>query len=331
MRNRVMISAPYMQPVVDRFRASFEEQGIDVFVPPVHERLEEDELLLLTGDVDGVICGDDRFTRRVLERAQRLKVISKWGTGIDSIDKDACRDLGIRLCNTPNAFTVPVADSTFAYLLAFARRTFEMDQAMKAGEWDKIPGVTLAESTLGVIGLGNIGREVARRARAFGMRVIGCDPVAPPAQFIGASGIEMTSLERVLRESDFVTLHTDLNPTSRHLINANTLHAMKRTAVLINTSRGPVVHEAALIDALQHGRLAGAGLDVFEFEPLSTRSPLRSMRNVLIAPHNSNSSPAAWERVHQSTIRNLINGLKEVERWQPSDAKMFSESLRLPA
>lgn len=324
MKQRVMISAPYMQPVVERFRTAFEEQGIEIFVPPVHERLEEAELLLLTGDVDGVICGDDRFTRRVLERAPRLKVISKWGTGIDSIDRDACRDLGIRLCNTPNAFTIPVADSTFAYLLAFARRTFEMDTAMKAGEWEKIPGVSLAESTLGIIGVGNIGREVARRARAFGMRVLGCDPVAPPPEFVGASGIEMTSLERVLRESDFVTLHTDLNPTSRHLINANTLRAMKPSAVLINTSRGPVVHEAALIDALQNGRLAAAGLDVFEFEPLPERSPLREMKNVLIAPHNTNSSPAAWERVHQSTIRNLFNGLKEVERWT-------SESLRLPA
>ena len=319
-----MISAPYMQPVVDRFASTFAQAGIDIFVPPVNERLEEAELLLLTGDVDGVICGDDRFSRRVLERAPRLKVISKWGTGIDSIDRDACRDLGIRLCNTPNAFTIPVADSTFAYLLAFSRRTFEMDTAMKAGEWDKIPGVTLAESTLGVVGVGNIGREVARRARAFGMRVLGCDPVAPPPEFVAASGIEMVPLERLLRESDFVTLHTDLNATSRHLINANTLHAMKPSAVLVNTSRGPVVHEAALIDALKHGRLAGAGLDVFEFEPLPLNNELRSMKNVLIAPHNSNSSPAAWERVHQNTVRNLINGLKEVERWT-------SESLRLPA
>jgi D-3-phosphoglycerate dehydrogenase / 2-oxoglutarate reductase len=319
-----MISAPYMQPVVDRFASTFAQAGIDIFVPPVSERLEEAELLLLTGDVDGVICGDDRFSRRVLERASRLKVISKWGTGIDSIDREACRDLGIRLCNTPNAFTLPVADSTFAYLLAFARRSFEMDVAMKAGDWQKIPGVTLAESTLGVVGVGNIGREVARRARAFGMRVLGCDPVAPPPEFVAASGIEMVPLERLLRESDFVTLHTDLNATSRHLINANTLHAMKPSAVLINTSRGPVVHEAALIDALKHGRLGGAGLDVFEFEPLPQNNELRAMKNVLIAPHNSNSSPAAWERVHQNTIRNLINGLKEVERWT-------SESLRLPA
>lgn len=324
MRDRVMISAPYMQPVVDRFMPAFEEANLDVFVPPVNERMEVEDLLPLIGDVDGVICGDDRFTRRVLERAPRLKVISKWGTGIDSIDQAACRDLGIRVCNTPNAFTIPVADSTFAYMLAFARRTFEMDTAMKSGKWEKIPGFSLGEKTLGVIGVGNIGREVTRRARAFGMKVLGCDPVAPPAEFVGATGIEMTTLDRVLRESDLITLHTDLNPTSQHLISYEAIAKMKQTAIVINTSRGPVVHEAALIEALKAGRIAAAALDVFEHEPLPQSSPLRTMNNVLIAPHNTNSSPAAWERVHQNTIRNLINGLKEVRRWT-------NESLRLPA
>jgi D-3-phosphoglycerate dehydrogenase len=324
MKDRVMISAPYMQPVVDRFRPAFEEANLDVFVPPVNERMEVEDLLPLIGDVDGVICGDDRFTRRVLERAPRLKVISKWGTGIDSIDQQACRDLGIRVCNTPNAFTIPVADSVFAYMLAFARRTFEMDSAMKAGEWEKIPGFSLGEKTLGIIGVGNIGREVTRRARAFGMKVLGCDPIAPPPEFVGATGIEMTTLDRVLHESDILTLHTDLNATSQHLINFETLAKMKPTAILINTSRGPVVHESALVEALQACQIAAAALDVFEHEPLPLNSPLRSMKNVLIAPHNSNSSPAAWERVHVNTIRNLINGLREVRRWT-------NESLRLPA
>lgn len=324
MKDRVMISAPYMQPVVDRFLQTFEEANLDIFVPPVNERMEVEDLLPLIGDVDGAICGDDRFTRRVLERAPRLKVISKWGTGIDSIDQQACRDLGIRVCNTPNAFTVPVADSVFAYVLAFARRTFEMDSEMKSGKWEKLPGFTLSEKTLGVIGVGNIGREVTRRARAFGMRVLGCDPVDPPPEFLGATGIEMTSLDRVLRESDLITLHTDLNPTSHHLVNFEALAKMKSTAIVINTSRGPVVHEQALISALQAGQIAAAALDVFEHEPLPASSPLRSMKNVLIAPHNSNSSPAAWERVHINTIRNLINGLREVRRWT-------NESLRLPA
>jgi D-3-phosphoglycerate dehydrogenase len=314
-RWNVIVSAPYLQPVLDRFLPALRDAGINPIVPVVHERLSEDELLPIVGDADGVICGDDRFTRRVLTAARRLKVISKWGTGIDSIDRDACRDLGIRVCNTPGAFTQPVADSVFGYLLAFARRQPWMDRQMKQGIWDKIPGRTLGESTLGVIGVGDIGREVTRRARAFGMTVLGCDPRQPPEDFVAATGIEMTARDDLLRRSDFVTLHTDLNPTSHHLIDERALSQMKSTAVLINTSRGPVVHEAALVDALKARRIAGAGLDVFEVEPLPLDSPLMGMENVMLAPHNSNSSPAAWERVHHNTIRNLLRGLEEVQRW----------------
>ena len=137
-----------MQPVLDRFRPMLEQKGCDLVVPVVHERLEERELLEVIEDIDGVICGDDRFTRRVLERAGKLKIISKWGTGIDSIDQQACADLGIRIGNTPNAFTIPVADSVFAYMLSFARQTPWMDQHMKAGRWEKIPGKTLGECTI---------------------------------------------------------------------------------------------------------------------------------------------------------------------------------------
>ncbi len=314
MTYRVMISAPYMQPVIDRFAAELREAGCDFFCPTVHERLEESDLLKLIGDVDAIVCGDDRLSRRVLESAPRLRVISKWGTGIDSIDKEACRDLGIRLCNTPNAFTIPVADSTFSYMLAFARRSFEQSELMRKGAWDKIPGVTLAESTVGIVGVGAIGREVARRASVFGARVLGCDPTEPSPRFIAETGIEMIGLESLLRQSDFVTLHTDLNPSSRHLMNRETIALMKRSAILINTSRGPVVKEIDLIEALERGMIAGAGLDVFEHEPLPLASPLRRMSNVMCASHNSNSSPAAWERVHRSTLDQLYKGLREVHR-----------------
>jgi len=139
----------------------------------VNERLSEAELIPIIGDVHGVICGDDRFTRKVLGAAKKLRVISKWGTGIDSIDREAAHEMGIRICNTPNAFTTPVADSVMAAILCFARRTPWMDRAMKSGEWKKIPGVSLGECTLGIIGVGNIGRALARRAGGFGMMVLG--------------------------------------------------------------------------------------------------------------------------------------------------------------
>ena len=306
----ILLSAPYMLPSVERFRPVFSRYGLELIVPEVHERLEEADLLKYAGQFDGAICGDDRYTPRVLEAcAPRLKVISKWGTGVDSIDQPACARLGIQLKRTPNAFTLPVADSVLGYILAFARRQPWMDREMKAGKWEKIPGKALNEQVLGIVGVGAIGKAVARRARAFGMKVLGTDIVEIDHVFVTESGIEMTTLENLLARADFISVNCDLNPSSLHIINAATLAHVQPTAVLINTARGPLVKEADLVAALQARKLAGAALDVFEVEPLPLDSPLLKMDNVLLAPHNSNSSPAAWERVHWNTIKNLLDGL----------------------
>ncbi len=307
---KVLLTAPYMLPYLDRFQPLFDHYQIELITPPVEERMEEEALLPFAGQVDGAICGDDRYSARVLARfATRLKVITKWGTGIDSIDRQAASGLGIQVRNTPNAFTLPVSDTVLGYILAFARRLPWMDAAMKTGIWQKIPGRSLSECTLGVIGVGNIGKAVLRRARAFGMRLLGNDivPIAP--DFLLENGVEMTSLADLMRRADFISVNCDLNPTSFHIINSTSLGCCQPHAVLINTARGPLVDEPALVAALQSGKIAGAALDVFEIEPLPLDSPLRRMDNVLIAPHNSNSSPSAWERVHWNTIRNLLDGL----------------------
>jgi D-3-phosphoglycerate dehydrogenase len=306
----ILLSAPYMLLSLARFQPVLEKYGLEVISPEVHERLEEMDLLKYAGQFDGAICGDDRFTERVLERcAPRLKVISKWGTGIDSIDAAACDRLGIKLFRTTNAFTLPVADTVIGYLLAFARRQPWMDKAMKANIWEKLPSRALHECTLGIIGIGNIGKALTRRARAFGMTVLGNDIVEIDHVFIAETGIRMAPLEALLSASDFVSVNCDLNPSSYHLFNARTLKLMCQDAVLINTARGPIVDEPALVEALKAGTIGGAALDVFEVEPLPVDSPLKKMDNVLLAPHNSNSSPAAWERVHWNTIKNLVEGL----------------------
>lgn len=310
MKPTILLSAPYMIPFKDRFIPVLESFGIEVIVPEVHERLSEEEILVFSGKIDGVICGDDRFTKRVIDAClPRLKVISKWGTGIDSIDKVYANSVGVMVGNTPNAFTLPVSDSVIGYILAFARRLPWMDAAMKSGEWNKIPGKSLSECTLGVIGVGNVGRAVVRRAKVFGMSILGNDIRDIEPDFILEQGLEMVSLEELLSHSDFVSVNCDLNPTSFHLINSNTLSFMKPESVLINTARGPIVDEKALIDKLQAGEIAGAALDVFEVEPLPHNSPLLKMENVMLAPHNSNSSPQAWERVHWNTVKNLLVGL----------------------
>jgi len=196
------------------------------------------------------------------------------------------------------------------YILAFARQLPWMDQQMKGGTWHKIPGRSLSESVLGIIGFGNIGRAVARRARSFGMEVMANDILEIDDAVIAELGVRMVEKEELLQSSDFVSLNCDLNETSRHLTNGRTLGLMKPSAVLINTARGPLIDEPALIAALEAGIIAGAALDVFEHEPLPQDSPLRRMSNVMLAPHNSNSSPTAWKRVHENTIDNLFGVLE---------------------
>jgi D-3-phosphoglycerate dehydrogenase len=308
---KVLISAPYMQPVPDKYREILENNGVEIVVPKVNERLSEAELLKLISECDGVICGDDRFTERVFRAAPRLKVISKWGTGIDSIDRTAAEAHGVAVRNTPNAFTVPVADTVLGYMLCFARRLPWMDKGMKHGMWDKIPGASLSELTLGVIGVGNIGKAVLKRASAFGMTLLGHDIVDVPGSFIESVGVRMVSKDVLLREADMVSVNCNLNPTSYHLLGERDFSMMKATAIVINTARGPLIDEKALVDALRTKRIAGAALDVFEEEPLPPDSPLRSFDNVMLAPHNSNSSPAAWERVHENTVNNLLEELKK--------------------
>lgn len=306
----VLVSAPYIIPIIDRFQHVFEEHLLKLIIADVHERLSEEQVLAYAGQFDGTLCGDDQYTARVLEAcAPRLKVISKWGTGIDSIDQQTARRLGIKVHRTPNAFTLPVADTVLGYILAFARQHPWMDRDMKAGKWEKIPGRSLSECTLGVVGIGNIGKAVIRLGRAFGMQILGNDIIEIDPDFVLDNGVGMTSLDDLLRRSDFVSLNCDLNPTSYRLINALSMRLMKPTAVIINTSRGTIIDEQALIEALQSGTIAGAALDVFEEEPLPLESPLRQMETVILAPHNANSSPAAWERVHWNTIRNLLDGL----------------------
>jgi D-3-phosphoglycerate dehydrogenase len=306
---KVMVSAPYMQPVIDRFRKLFEEKGIELAIPLVDERMEENELLDWIGDVDGVICGDDRFTEQVLEEAPKLKVISKWGTGIDSINQEACHERGITVCNTPDAFSIPVADSVIGYVLCFARNLPFMDRAMKKGRWEKKSGRALHECTLGIIGVGDVGSVVAERAASFGMTVLGNDIEPVDEKVVDKANMNLMEKEELLQQSDFVSLNTDLNETSHHLMSDEQFRMMGDEAVLINASRGPVVDETALIAALQANQIGGAALDVFEEEPLPAGSPLRQIDNVMLASHNANSSPKAWSHVHKNTIKNLLEEL----------------------
>lgn len=307
---KVLITAPYMLPVVDRFADFFAENGIEATKADVEERMEEADLLPVIGEYDGIVCGDDRITPKVLDAAPKLKVISKWGTGIDSIDSDAAAKRGIRVCRTVDAFTNPVADSVMGYILSFARRLPWMDARMKGRLWGKIEGRALNECTIGVIGVGATGSATLRRATPFGATLLGTDTREIHPGHLASLNVKMVDLDTLLGNSDFVCVHCELNDSSYHLLSTDQFSRMRNTAVLINLARGPIVDEPALVAALKAGEIAGAALDVFEDEPLPPSSALLEMDNVMLAPHNSNSSPKAWERVHWSTLHQLVDGLK---------------------
>lgn len=305
----VLVSAPYFQLEFENYKSELISKGINCTLPHVVERLEETELLNIIGGFDGMLCGDDRITAKVLDAAQRLQVIVKWGTGTDSIDKEYARTKGIPVYNTPNAFTEPVSDSAIALMLSFARQLIPSDRILKQGGWGKKLGFCLCEKKLGIIGVGNIGRAVARKAKGFDIKIFGNDIRQIPADVTAKLGIEIVSLERLLAESDIISINCDLNPTSYHLIGSKQFALMKPEAILINTARGPIVSEPDLIEVLSSGKIAGAGLDVFEEEPLPPDSPLRSFDNCILSAHSTNGSRHFWQKVHRNSLDRLYEGL----------------------
>jgi D-3-phosphoglycerate dehydrogenase / 2-oxoglutarate reductase len=311
MKYKVLISAPHLQPHIKDYMHIFRENDIEVVVPEVRERLSESELLNLMDDIDGVIAGDDKFTEKVLRSSPKLRVISKWGTGIDSMDKEAAKKLGIVIRNIPGAFNEPVGDHVMAFILSFARRIPWINDQMHDGKWQTVQCMSLMGKTLGVIGVQNTGKAVLQRGRGFQMKLLGHDVAKMPKEFIEETGVTMVDKKTLLKESDFVSLNCNLNPTSYHIMGKEEFAMMKPTAYFINAARGPLVDEPALIEALEKGQIAGAGLDVFEEEPLPLDNPLLKMENVLLSPHNANSSLDHAKRVHEISIANLLEELKK--------------------
>lgn len=241
--------------------------------------------------VEGVVVRTAPFTREIIEAAKDLKVIARHGVGVDNIDIQAATEHGIYVLNTPNANAVSVAEHTLVAMGALAKRVLPMDKGTRAGEWEirnEYKAVDLDGKTLGLVGIGRIGTMVARKAQgAFNMKVIAFDPYAKP-EVAQQNGITLvSSVDAVFKEADVVSLHTPLTPETRHTVNQARLSLMKPTAFLINFSRGEVVDEAALYDALKNERIAGAALDVFEEEPAAASNPLFELPNVLVSPHSA--------------------------------------------
>jgi D-3-phosphoglycerate dehydrogenase / 2-oxoglutarate reductase len=306
MSRRVLVSCVQMQRELHKYESEFAARGIELVVPEVVQQLFEDELLEIMPEIDGVIVGDDQFTATVLESSPRLRILSKWGVGTDCIDKEAAARLGIAVTNTPGVFADEVADVATCYILMLARGLHRVDAAVRAGTWLKVEGESLRGKVLGVVGLGSIGRAVTGRGAALGMEVVGCDPVEEAQVAAEQAGVRVATLEDVLADADYLVLCCPLTPQTHHLIDAKALAAMKLGARLVNVARGPIVDEPALVEALQGGHLAGAGLDVFEVEPLPAVSPLHSMPQVILGAHNGSNTKEAVERTSRLAVANLL-------------------------
>jgi D-3-phosphoglycerate dehydrogenase len=276
---------------------------------------DEEGLIAATRDADAILVVRAQLTRRVIENLRRCRLILRKGVGYDTIDVAAATEHGIPVCTLPDIWTDEVANHTLALLLGCNRRLLTLDRAMRSGGWRSFSQThtgQLRGETLGIIGLGRIGSAVARRVLPFGMEVIAYDPyIAEPPPDTGARLVP--ALEALLSASDYVSVHTPLAPDTFHLIGEAQLRQMKPTAYLINTARGPIIDEAALVRALREGWIAGAGIDAFEQEPPAPSDPLLTLDNVILTPHNAFYSDPAVARMHRRSAEEVIEALSG--RW----------------
>jgi D-3-phosphoglycerate dehydrogenase len=267
-----------------RLKSDLEAQVGHVTYNPTGKPLTSSEVAALLPSVDGYIAGLDAIDRAALDRADRLKVISRYGVGVDNVDLEACKEKGIIVTNTPGANSVSVAELALGLMLALARQIPEAAQSVQQGKWPRLSGLSLEGKTVGILGLGAIGKQLARRLSGFDCRILAYDPFADDA-YAEENGIDLKSLDAVVSEADFLSLHLPLTAETRGMVNDAFLAKMKKGSYLINTARGEVVDEGALLRALESGHLRGAGLDAFVIEPPEPANPLLHLPQVIATPH----------------------------------------------
>jgi D-3-phosphoglycerate dehydrogenase len=306
---RILLTTTSFQDTPGEHHAMLQREGFDI----VRERgpLPEKRMLELAGDFDGLLCGDDAITRAVIEKSlPRLKVISKYGIGLDKVDVPAATELKVPVTFCPGVNHTTVAEHMFALLLAIYRDVVSECNFVKSGNWKRLTGHELLGKTIGIVGLGRIGKEVALRARAFGMNVLGFDKFWDDAFAAQHQVTRMTEVDDLVRAADIVTLHVNLSDETRHLINAARLALMKPDAVLINTARGELVDSTAVAAALKSGRLLGYGADVLEEEPPPKDHPLLDCPNAVLTPHIGSRTYESVARQAKMAAENLIRVLR---------------------
>jgi phosphoglycerate dehydrogenase-like enzyme len=314
---QALITCHHLQRQFDGLRPRYEAMGVVPVLPRIDgQYLDSEAMRKAIRGVDAVIAGDDQIDATVLEigRATGLKAIIKWGIGTDSIDKAKAAELGIPVYNTPGIFANEVADLAFSLMLNVVRKTHLMHNSIKEGGWLKVQGRSVAGMVAGIIGLGSIGRAIAGRAIAFGMKPIGYDVRSVASDILGQHALTQTDLDQLLATSDAIFIACELTRENRHLLDAEAFRQMKNGVYVINVSRGPLIKEEALCAALETGKVAGAGLDVFEVEPLPKESGLRRFESCVFSAHNGSNTAEAVARVNEMTTDILFHvlGLQQI-------------------
>lgn len=307
---RVLITCPPMIHLMDRFEGLLAQRRLEFDVSHFSQVVPEAELEKCIGNYDGWIIGDDPATRAVFRAGieGRLRAAVKWGVGIDNVDLDAARELGISVANTPQMFGDEVADVALGYLIALARELFAIDRAVRDGRWEKPRGISLAGKTAALVGFGDVGRALARRLLAVGMKVVAYDPQYERVP--GLESVEAAAWPDRLEEADALLFTCALNEGNRHMLGPAQFARVKPELRIVNVARGPLIHETALASALEQGRVHSAALDVFEAEPLPERSPLRGLgERVIFGAHNASNTEEGVLRASRRAIDLLCDFL----------------------
>jgi D-3-phosphoglycerate dehydrogenase len=302
---RVLVTPTTFGKEDHQLRSTLEKAVGEVIYSPMARPLSSLELLPLVKEADGYIAGLDQIDSSVIEAGGRLRVIARYGVGVDRVDVESATKRGIVVTNTPGANSVAVAELTIALMLALGRRICQADQSTRSGEWPRYSGVSLRGKTVGLVGFGAIGREVASRLQAFDCRVVVADPCVGP-DCAGAYGVQLVPLEELLAASDFVSLHASLNSSTSGMVDDTFLKKMKQGAFVVNTARGELIDEEALHDALEKGRLRGAALDCFRKEPPGRDHPLLRLPQVIVTPHTGSHTDEATNTMGWMSLRDCM-------------------------
>lgn len=305
---RVLITCPPMLNMVENFRSIFTESKIELITPEVTQTLTPEQLSAILPNCDGWIAGDDPANRQVLTAGRNglLKSVVKWGVGTDNVDIEACKELEIHFSNTPDVFGKEVADVAVGYCISLARQLPQIDRAVRAGNWLKIRGISLANKNAAIVGFGSIGIELATRIKALDMNVSIYDP---SPKYLIPDEYDHLIWPNSIEIMDFLFLVCPLTTTTHHLLNESIFRATKQSLQIINVSRGQLIDEVALIGALENSLVGGIAMDVFETEPPVTKSSLLQMEHCIFGSHNSSNTEEAVKRASYAAIEIILNSL----------------------